>query len=182
MWTIQILGLFWAQEKSWKIQKVHFFVTSSIVAIKSASRPSTFCDNQSCITNAQSNFAADGCTIYTKTEPWLFQSQYVFRISLLALLFILKINARLHRWVTLCASSLITSEFRTMMRKKLTNSQLITIRREMSEFVFPNSPTDVLLQIGTSDVYLFNDDYDDHWQWEARSFQSVMPLFTSCPQ
>ena len=49
-----------------------------------------------------------------------------------------------------------------MMRKKLTNSQLITIRREMSEFVFPNSPTDVLLQIGTSDVYLFNDDNDDH--------------------
>ena len=61
--------LFLAQEKSSKIQKVHFFVTSSIVAIKSASRPSTFCDNQSCITNAQSNFAADGCTIYTKTEP-----------------------------------------------------------------------------------------------------------------
>ena len=59
--------------------------------------------------------------------------------------------------------SLITSEFRTMMRKKLTNSQLITIRREMSEFVFPNFPTDVLLQIGTSDVYLFNDEYDDHW-------------------
>ena len=78
--------------------------------------------------------------------------------------------------------SLITSEFRTMMRKKLTNSQLITIRREMSEFVFLNFPTDVLLQIGASDVYLFNDEYDDHWQWEARSFQSVMPLFTSCPQ
>ena len=58
--------------------------------------------------------------------------------------------------------SLITSEFRTMMRKKLTNSQLITIRREMSEFVFPNFPTDVLLQIGASDVYLFNDEYDDH--------------------
>ena len=49
-----------------------------------------------------------------------------------------------------------------MMRKKLTNSQLITIRREMSEFVFPNFPTDVLLQIGASDVYLFNDEYDDH--------------------
>ena len=45
-----------------------------------------------------------------------------------------------------------------MMRKKLTNSQLITIRREMSEFVFPNFSTDVLLQIGTSDVYLVNDE------------------------
>ena len=82
----------------------------------------------------------------------------------------------------MCAASLITSEFRTMMRKKLTNSQLITIRREMSEFVFPNFPTDVLLQIGTSDVYLFNDEYGDHWPLCCIMYLSkMMPLFTSCP-
>ena len=60
-----------------------------------------FCDNQSCITNAQSNFAADGCTIYGKTGlivsiSTCFQNFCICfaRLFGFVLLFILKIGAR----------------------------------------------------------------------------------------
>ena len=47
-------------------------------------------------------------------------------LDLFCFLFSKGVPELLQRWVTLCAP-LITSEFRTMMRKKLTNSQLITM-------------------------------------------------------
>ena len=97
------------------------FATSCACAIKSVSPH--FCDKQqSCITNAQSNFAADGCTIYGKNGSIVSISEF---LDLFCFLFSKSLQ-ELQRWVTLCAP-LITSEFRTMMRKKLTNSQLITM-------------------------------------------------------